>query len=512
MKAPILCKFNSILIMIILFSWSAVGICSPLAQNYQEILEPSTLKRLFDPIEIEAKHFELLLGHKLSGLKLFALNSGEELVFDYGSENDAESKKFMNQSSKGLRIIRFQIDERTEKMEMMLTDGPPKKLVSGNGVLDPQDILVFMTSSVGDRIKPEVLKLVSQYIVEIELTDPVDGGSGYVYLAENPKNMLPSVKMPGAGLIDGSQEDSTLGVKAGSFKVTCRNNIVNGKLYKTPIYDHWYHLKRAGGNEKNLFDTMKVRIKARALFGILKITLDETNIVGGIETYRNVDSSMVRGYAQYWVQAILPFGLKSPKALMDVYVYDSWVLVPSQIKIPVDPGYLITDFQVTFGYDLNQNAKGMKFYNSNNLEGFLIDGKMDEAEKQMNTDDDKWRAIVGPQGTMITASVWDKSYKAQVENISIHYVDDVNKEFPPDNEPGSMGFQYTHSQMKSLDSGTYNMLLCWLYPPNMYDPKQFRMEIIEEFLNVRRKPIQITVNGRQFDNPGGWPPIIKPMN
>ena len=88
------------------------------------------------------------------------------------------------------------------------------------------------------------------------------------------------------------------------------------------------------------------------------------------------------------------------------------------IRVPFNPGYVITDFQAMFGYDLSVHTMGMEFYNSNNRGGFLIDGTMSEAESHMDTRMDEWRAVVGPQGAMTTASVWDQGYKEQADNQS----------------------------------------------------------------------------------------------
>jgi hypothetical protein len=229
-------------------------------------------------------------------------------------------------------------------------------------------------------------------------------------------------------------------------------------------------------------------------------------VIGGIQA-RKVGP--LRGYCNYWIQGMLPLRLKSPKGYLNVYVYDRWVLVPTQMKVFMNPGHVITELNLAFGYDLNRNALGMKFYNSNNLKGFPIDGRMDEDEKRMDTRLDTWRAVVGPQGTIITSSIWDQSYSEQAE-ISIHYVDDAATGFPPEEEPGSIGYHYTESRVRSLRAGTYNMLLVWFYPSNIYDPNRFRYEVIEQFLDVLHRPLLIEVDGVRFRNTGAWPPLLDP--
>jgi hypothetical protein len=187
------------------------------------------------------------------------------------------------------------------------------------------------------------------------------------------------------------------------------------------------------------------------------------------------------------------------------------VLVPGTFEISGGKKYVLSSLEIMVGYDLSEEAKGMKFYNSNNLEGFVLDGWMSDKEKSMDHGLDEWRVVVGPQGSMITASIWDDSYKEQAD-ITVHLTDDVEAVMPPEDTPGSIGFHYNTSRVKKLKEGTYHTLLCWFYPEHMYDPERLRLEVIEEYMDIRKRPLKVRVGSHSFENPAGWPPMIDPKS
>ena len=109
----------------------------------------------------------------------------------------------------------------------------------------------------------------------------------------------------------------------------------------------------------------------------------------------------------------------------------------------------------------------MKFYNSNNLEGFYIDGKMSEAEKKFNPQNDEWRLVTGPQGTMINATFWDRRFREQGE-ITAYYSDDVTVTDPPEDIPGNFGAFGTRARFEKLKHGDYYLLAAWYLPPREF--------------------------------------------
>jgi len=439
------------------------------------------MQRRCDPVEIRGKYLEPLLGRDLNRLGLFSWKE------------------------EAWQPLPFQVDERTPEGKMVLPYGPEANPQDGNNLLDPPDDLVFMVSDAGSNAPAPALQAFGGQTLEIHLRDPVKEEEGFVYLNWDSRREQRAAAGAKVKLVEGSdQVPYALEFRTGI--VRGRLNKIGGKVYQTPLYDSWVCRPEAGGSGKDLLDAMKVRLQLGFLFDSIKVSFDETSLLGGVDSLK---VGPVRAAGRFWMRGVLPMGLKSPRAYMDVYLYDTLVLVPGQFRISGGKRHVLSSMEFTVGYDLSGEAKGMKFFNSNNLGGFLIDGRMSDCEKNMDTRLDSWRVVVGPQGAMITASVWDESYKEQAD-IRVRYRDDLEALMPPEEEPGSMGFHYNSSLVKKLRQGTYHTLLCWFYPDHMYDPDRLRLEVIQEYLDIREHPLLIRVGPHEFPNPAGWPSLIDP--
>ena len=151
----------------------------------------------------------------------------------------------------------------------------------------------------------------------------------------------------------------------------------------------------------------------------------------------------------------------------------------------------------------------MRWYNSNNPDGFTVDGVTSLKEDQMNRNPDEWRCIVGPNGWIVHRSLWDEYYRSQSE-IKVHYRDDIQHEDPPDYFPGDLGYYYVESTVRSLKPGKYNFQLEWYFPYDFYDPEGLRMDIIEQIVNIRDHPIRIRVDAREVTNAAGEATLVDP--
>jgi hypothetical protein len=152
--------------MIIARAWLALFIFFSVFSALPRGLEAAkkTLKRTEDPVIIEGKDLMSLLGSRPDRLSLMAW------TYD------------------GFQPVPFQMDERDEKGEYVFTmsvEGgktTPSNEADQDPKLDANDELVFMVFDAGDR-HPEVsFPDGVDKGVEIEITDPVDGGKAWIYL------------------------------------------------------------------------------------------------------------------------------------------------------------------------------------------------------------------------------------------------------------------------------------------------------------------------------------------
>ncbi len=194
---------------------------------------------------------------------------------------------------------------------------------------------------------------------------------------------------------------------------------------------------------------------------------------------------------------------------MSAYVYDTMLLSPVQTRFPFNPGYVLTNFKMSYGYDLHDpNGRGMKYYSDTNPQGFIMDGRMDESElKEYNDVADNWRFIVGPNGWMVHRSNWDEDYRRQAD-IKMKYIDDVNHHSPPDYYPGDLGYYYTLSTIESMEPRTYTFQGDFYWPYHLYTPNGPDMKAINSILNIKDHPLKIKAGDLQVKNRGA---ILTPL-
>jgi hypothetical protein len=445
--------------------------------------QDSTMKRSHDPIQVPGELLGDLHGKPLDTMRLYASQKGT------------------------VKQIAFQIDERLADGTYILNLGDKKNIELANKQLDPQDFLVFRIGDTGGRVPKD--KWPAPDGVEIELEDPLDGGRSYCYLISYSGRTPRQVEFDTVSLEHWDPwkaPNLPFIVKGYSYIIEGNVNKVGDRTYKTAINKNFTFPREAGGTGVNILDSMRVRAFTELFFGEVRIDVNETNIIGGIDA---ITEGMVRGYGRQWFTIALPMGLEGPRLYCDVFTYDRMVVSPIILKIPIDPKYIITRLGIELGYDLNENAYGMRFYSPNCMDGVTIDGKMTDYEKSLPDGYVPWYVITGPQGTLILRVHFDQSLLDQTES-KLTFVDDLGVSFPPDDIPGSIGYQRTTVETASLQPGVYDMRVEWYFPPNFHRPDGLNREMLAEFLNIIDAPVVIHAGGSTAENRSVNPPPLVP--
>jgi len=147
------------------------------------------------------------------------------------------------------------------------------------------------------------------------------------------------------------------------------------------------------------------------------------------------------------------------------------------------------------GVDLNRHGFGMRFANSVNPEGFEIDGKTSEAEKNVDTTHDTWRYYAGPPGTSVLRGTYDKRL-AKYADFATIYVDDIDAPLPPENFPGQIGYSYDVSFGKAMLRRWFMTYFELYVTENFhYLEEADKQQKLQEILNIRENPLEIMVDG-----------------
>jgi len=410
-----------------------------------DVLEKKTFTRTRDGIVVVGELLPNFLGEKIKSLRLYAYHDSD------------------------LKPIPFQIDELTPDRETyILPQGPKPNLKLGDGLLSSQDELVFMAFDIGDRVsKNEWIKGYRKG-EEIEITDPLTGGKGWVYLFAFDTPPLLSK----GDYVRWDEEKKEVVTKI----------FINGY---TPGEEDIHFTKivarEAAGGGVDFVDRLKIRMRFELVFPPLKLNFNEENT--GMEIFRSKDGP-IRVIRVGRIFFRLMRKIKVPAGrVMEIY-YESYGQGPTVFNIPRGAKTILKRWIIDVGVDLSPEAYGMKFYSSNNLKGVTIDGKMSPEEKALDLTPSRWHAVTGKQGTYLNRMLSDVPPPRKLDIGDIQrYCDDTKTPDPPEKYPGCIGFfgfrnNFTLLSVKKLKTS----VLFYVPRPNFKPGDQV------EFLNIEDHP------------------------
>lgn len=134
--------------------------------------ELRSLSHTIDPIEISGSAISDITGTMISNLRIVASRDGEFASIPFqldhkGSENDWIWGSVIN-------------NETSSQIEVNTHDDQDPL---GVRIFDANDVVVFQAKDAGDKDRKGIGRVLADRLVELELTDPVDGGKDWVYLA-----------------------------------------------------------------------------------------------------------------------------------------------------------------------------------------------------------------------------------------------------------------------------------------------------------------------------------------
>ncbi len=415
------------------------------------------LKRWPDPVIMAGSLLQEMHGRPVSHLRLYAFCNGR------------------------FEPIRYQVDEMTgEDGDWVLSEGPLSNEELGNETFDPWDKLLFMASDTGDRATKEIWTKGYTIAKEIEIVDPLTGEKGWCYLFYYASNPPPRSPLPDYIFYDYDTEILRT-------DYLCGQNIITEDGEHSNYYKYLIMPEKAGGNGKNMADRLKIRITIKLFFGSFTIKLSEGRIKGDTLAYKKGPIRLIRRLEQY---VLLPGGIKVLRAVADINQFRNIGNCPAIFQLPFRMDRFVSSFALRTGTDYSKNAFGSMIYNSNNLEGIIVDGKMSEMEHNFNPAFDDWRLITGDIGTFMNRTVPFPEVKKHI-NITMGIIDDVDRPYPPEAYPGSIGYLWQESELGKAPKGRYVMFLEFYWIPNFKPGDQFK------YLNYLDHPLKIRVDDQE---------------
>ena len=354
-----------------------------------------TLSRVFDPVVVSGRDCGLT-GRPISNYGLYALKADR------------------------LAPIPFQIDEKDTDEKFVLAAG---KLAASDddSAFDDNDELVFMAMDAGDRLLDRaMLPSGTDACAALEVTDPVTQEKGWVYLAAF------AGPAPEKSAVDYVAYDDD----APSFAT--RN--YSGRFDKDhPVGASEYAFEAGvGGDGEDFIDRIKVRLTMRSM----GITLHRSEEDIRVKELGYIDGPVrVVVYSENATPLVLSIGSISTRQY--TYYYDSYANFAFAAAFPLRPSLFraitVDDFK---------EAKGWTFYNSNNPNGHVIDGKMDAADKALDLSPWTWSALTN--GEQCFWSVWTAPPGCPIK-ASLYFNDNAEAEDEIEDDKGELpgiGFDF----------------------------------------------------------------------
>jgi hypothetical protein len=321
--------------------------------------------------------------------------------------------------------VPFQIDQKKPDGTYAFTNGPEASL-DPDPNLDANDELVFMVKDSGDRAEEGKWPEGAQTIIELKLSDPTDGGQGWLYLAgfsgRAPRSPRDYIKLE----LDQARHYR---------RVVTYEYIMGGPMDR--VYPDYLAAAKLPDGEpgKDVLDRLKMRGKLGLPFGIsIPFVFDDMT--------RSRDLGWIDGpvrvlvLSEGWLE-LTDFIKLSGQGHSLISYYVNYMVWPMVFEIP---SFAVTDIKVEdfCGYmDFNPEVYGSHSFSAANPlnPDVIFDGKMSEAEKNLdlNTEID-WVAGFGPQGAMVNRLVLDPRLPGYKQLP--YYLDDAQRIDQPEDNPG----------------------------------------------------------------------------
>ena len=385
------------------------------------------------------------------GTDLASFNSvpiSELFVFVYDSEQEAWKQ------------ITTQIDE---------LDGSWDYFITPNGTLDTNDELLFLARDAGDQaqkyqwISDEDSKLYPR--VELQIADPLRPGSiRYVYVYRSQTLQRDPNLTDYLRYISGNDGYSDSLSASGYYIGHSKYGII----------DRWRILPENGGQNIDILDRMKARVKGK----VAGISLNKSEQDLKVETYKKkVGSVRMIREIKYKIST---FGLNITVGTFR-FMYYPYHIVGLGSNKTLTSEYNISLIRQSF--DLNLNAIGMIFNNSNNID-VPVDGSPDEVDKTIYPiPETNWYMCSGAPGTFVLISEFTElanaSYRLYYRDSSSGGTDDGTSDTGVDDKSyADTGILFTGSKIEgkfSLPFETYFL------PANQ--SRQTGLQIVENYKN-----------------------------
>ncbi|HUI27773.1 MAG TPA: hypothetical protein VL403_16945 [Candidatus Kryptonia bacterium] len=355
--------------------------------------------------------------------------------------------------------IPWQLDERDASGKFVLDHGGDANPDDSPGVLDTNDLILFMASDAGDRVPAAALPAGSLSVTEIQVTDPRSAWRGWAYLLRYataaPQSPIRYVRYdPAADRLEGARV--ALGFAHGTPRVLA---LVAGD--------------RAG---ENLLDRMKIRASASFLWGLITVRRNEDDVLTLPVAWHEGPIRVVRR-ERFWIR--LSWRWRTPIFSADTAFYRDFAEMPVTLHLNFRPRLLFADVAIRVSLDF-RDLDGWELETPDGGAFLRVDGDMTADKLALARQDGRWFALHGPDVTLVQTLALSPSLRGVRPRL--YYRESRDLGDPPESVAGALPeIGYTLSAWDQVASGDH-----W-FAANAYALP--REQSVGEFMDRLRIPL-----------------------
>jgi hypothetical protein len=370
--------------------------------------------RAYDVVEIAGSQLHRLGGTPIARLGMLAARGGR------------------------LVPIPFQVDERRGR-KLALPGGAEPTEDDKPGVLDADDLVVFMACDAGDRRDAAELDAAAGGGAwrEIRVDDPIRHASAFVYVVASEH---PPV----------TDERYTAYDPAADLVRTARYRI--GMVNALPTY---FALLARGGVTPNLIDGLRLRAEATLRADLAHWRLNEQQGHHELIAWRSGPVRVVRRSRH---QVVVGLGIRLTAGIAHTFFYPRHVYGPGSLKLPFSPGILFRDISAYGAVD-GRDLRGWRYHAPGTPpKGFLVDGHMDDVERAFRSGGD-WFVLSHQDDALLFVTRMSDNLR-KVVSLGLVYRDDAEHPNSPESVPGTVPLAgYEGRGIERLPGGRYTFAL-----------------------------------------------------
>jgi len=357
--------------------------------------------------------------------------------------------------------IPFQVDAKDDKGNFIINNN--------NTTISKYDEIAFLALDTGDKAEDNEINtnFPEKFVLEVEVLS--NNEKGWIYIVSND---TPSTKQYIKYFSFGNKEE----IKSDYYSISYKKNNIFFNTYSLT--------SKAGGNNTNIIDTMKLRFTIVTKLFSTSFTRNEKDLVYNVLGIKKGPVRIIRKVSS---KLKVFLGLKSPAVIVDSYYTPFYLVVPSNLSVPFKLSYVAKDayYRQTISY--SDSVLGDKYYCGKCNTGLTLDGKMNNLEKSVKESPHVWGAIIGKTGNYLYRATWSKDMPL-IKNL--YYKDDKNVIDPLENEKGVHEIGFLLGDAIKLKPKKYFFSL------SMYALPNWDKEILNEVLNVRNKPLLVKISNQ----------------